>query len=141
MVEQWDTESFSRFSGMGELPPPANASDPEMHLPPVHTKTWFHTGARDGWKLLQQYAKEYYAGDAQAVRLAAGILPSGMTVEDVREAYRALKGQILRQEVYADDGTAQAPHPYVVTENGYEVRRLQPTVRIPPSSRWARRRG
>ena len=26
MVEQWDTESFSRFSGMGDLPPPANAT-------------------------------------------------------------------------------------------------------------------
>src|SRR5580704_8018769 len=131
MVEQWDTESFSRFSGMGDLPPPANASDPEMHMPPVHTKTWFHVGARDVWKLLQQYSKEYYASDAQAVRLAPAIVPSGMTAEDVREAYRALKGQALRQEVYADDGTALAPHPYVVTENGYEVRRLQPTVRIP----------
>ena len=65
------------------------------------------------------------------MRITAGILPSGMTVDDVREAYRALKGQVLRQEVYADDGTAAASHPYVVAENGYEVRRLQPTVRIP----------
>jgi hypothetical protein len=39
MVEQWDAELFSRFSGAGELPPPANASDPELHLPPVLTKT------------------------------------------------------------------------------------------------------
>src|SRR6185503_15415564 len=76
MVEQWDTESFSRFSGMGELPAPANASDPELHLPPVHTKTWFHTGA---WGAARKVAREYYGGDAQAVSLPDTILPDGLT--------------------------------------------------------------
>jgi RHS repeat-associated protein len=130
MVEQWDTESFSRFSGVGELPPPANATDPEMHLPPVHTRTWFHTGA---WlasdQIARQYAHEYYAGDAQAVLLPDTTLPSGLGTDDIREACRALKGQILRQETYADDGSPQAPHPYLVSERSYDVRCLQPASR------------
>jgi RHS repeat-associated protein len=127
MVEQWDTESFSTFRGMGELPPPANATDPELHLPPVHTKTWFHTGA---WfecdRISKHYAHEYYAGDADAALLPDTLLPSGLTADEAREACRALKGQILRQETYADDGSAQAPHPYLVSERSYAIRPLQP---------------
>ncbi len=76
MVEQWDTESFSRFSGAGELPPPANASDPELHLPPVRTRTWFHTGAwAAGARISAQYAREYYQGDTLATLLPDTIFP------------------------------------------------------------------
>ena len=42
------------------------------------------------------------------------------------EAYRALRGALLRTEVYAHDGSAKAEHPYQVTENRYRVTRLQP---------------
>ena len=98
MVEQWDTESFSAFSGAGVLPPPANAIDPELHVPPVHTKTWFHTGAwKAGAKIAKQYAHEYWQGDVKAVPLPDTILPGGLGAEEAREACRALKGQILRQ--------------------------------------------
>jgi RHS repeat-associated protein len=127
LVEQWDAESFSKFSGMGALPPPANASDPELHLPPVRTKTWFHTGAWvAAWKIARQYAHEYYQGDAKAALLPDAVLPSGLDADEVREACRALKGQILRQETYADDGSAEALHPYVASERSYEIRKLQP---------------
>ncbi|WP_438021585.1 toxin TcdB middle/C-terminal domain-containing protein [Sorangium sp. So ce315] len=46
----------------------------------------------------------------------------------MREACRALKGRPLRQEVYALDGSAEEPRPYVVTESSYALRRLQPAV-------------
>ncbi|MEO5728267.1 MAG: toxin TcdB middle/C-terminal domain-containing protein, partial [Byssovorax sp.] len=129
MVEQWDTESFSRFSGAGDLPPPANASDPEMHLPPVRTRTWFHTGAwTAGARISAQYAREYYQGDALATLLPDTILPTGLSAIEAREACRALKGQVLRQEVYADDGTVQAAEPYTVSERSYAVRSIQPIV-------------
>jgi hypothetical protein len=131
MVEQWDTESFSRFSGTGDLPP-ANATDPEMHLPPVHTKSWFHTGA---WLSGGKFARDYYALDQEAPVMPECVIPTGLSTDDLREAARALKGQMLRQEVYADDASPQAPHPYLVTEHGYEVRRLQPTVKIPSDVR------
>ncbi|WP_437776712.1 SpvB/TcaC N-terminal domain-containing protein [Sorangium sp. So ce1097] len=128
MVEQRDTESFSAFSGTGFAPPAANA-DPELHLPPVLTKTWFHTGAWvEGSKLSSQYESEYYAGDAGAVRFEDTVLPEALSAVEMREACRALKGRPLRQEVYALDGSAEEPRPYVVTESSYGIRRLQPAV-------------
>ena len=33
---------------------------------------------------------------------------------------------MLRQEVYALDGTPKAAHPYTVTEQNFTIRRLQP---------------
>lgn len=132
MVEQWDTDSWSAFSGMGELPPPANAEDEEFHQPPVYTKTWFHTGAwRAGAKIAKQYEKEYWSGDEGAVLLPDTILPSGLSAEEAREACRALKGQILRQETYAQDGSDVEERPYLVSERSYDVRRVQPMIKVP----------
>jgi hypothetical protein len=54
------------------------------------------------------------------------ILPAGLSAQEEREACRALKGSVLRQEVYALDGTDEAEHPYTVTESNYEIRQLQP---------------
>ena len=126
MVEHWDTESFSRFSGAGTLPAPANASDPELHLPPVHTKTWFHNGAwTAGARISAQYAHEYYQGDTLATRLPDHALVADLSALEAREACRALKGQVLRVEVYAEDGTALASEPYTVSERSYAVRSLQ----------------
>ncbi|WP_437649290.1 SpvB/TcaC N-terminal domain-containing protein [Sorangium sp. So ce362] len=128
MVEQLDTESFSAFSGAGATPPPANA-DPELHLPPVRTKTWFHTGAWfERGTISRQYESEYHAGGVDAIRLDDTLLPDNLHADEMREACRALKGRILRQEVYALDGSAQEPHPYVVTEHSYSIQRLQPAV-------------
>ena len=33
---------------------------------------------------------------------------------------------MLRQEVYALDGTPKEPHPYIVTEQNFAIQRLQP---------------
>ena len=48
-----------------------------------------------------------------------------LPADDVREAHRALKGSTLRIEVYADDSTARAEHPYTVTEQNFTISRLQ----------------
>ncbi|WP_437589011.1 SpvB/TcaC N-terminal domain-containing protein [Sorangium sp. So ce1000] len=128
MVEQLDTESFSAFSGAGATPPPANA-DPELHLPRVRTKTWFHTGAWfERGAISRQYESEYYAGDGAATRLDDTHLPDGLNAGEMREACRALKGRVLRQEVYTLDGSMKEPHPYLVTEQSYSIQRLQPAV-------------
>ena len=44
-----------------------------------------------------------------------------------REAYRALKGQVLRTEIYARDGSAAESNPYSVVEHNYTVTCLQPS--------------
>jgi RHS repeat-associated protein len=49
-------------------------------------------------------------------------LPDGLTTDEEREAARSLKGRILRQEIYALDGSDKQPHPYSVSERNYEIR-------------------
>ena len=59
------------------------------------------------------------------------VLPAGLTLDEEREACRALKGSMLRQEIYAQDGTGKADHPYTVTEQNFTVRMLQARGRQP----------
>ena len=128
LVEQWDTEEFAPFIGSGLFPGRARAVEEELHVPPVHTKTWFHTGAYFSQdKISRHYETEYYRGDKQATLLPDTILPAGLTAKEEREACRALKGAMLRQEIYAEDGSAKTEHPYSVVESSYEIRLVQPT--------------
>ncbi|MDZ8263104.1 SpvB/TcaC N-terminal domain-containing protein [Nostoc sp. ChiQUE01b] len=140
MVEQFDTEEFAALSA-GDTLPVGDNIDAASHVPPVHTKTWFHTGVyldRNhvsnffAGLLNEQDTGEYYREepgltDAQArqLLLADTVLPAGLTVEEEREACRALKGSMLRQEVYAQDGTDKAEHPYTVTEQNFTISVLQ----------------
>ncbi|MCM3870735.1 MAG: hypothetical protein ND895_08585 [Pyrinomonadaceae bacterium] len=126
MVEQFDTESFARFSGAGLFTETPETAGEEFHLPPVHTKTWFHNGAYVAQdKISRQYEDEYYQGDIAAELLRDTALPDGLSAQEEREAYRALKGRILRQEVYADDGSDRAPAPYSATEHTYHLQLVQ----------------
>ncbi|WP_367025573.1 SpvB/TcaC N-terminal domain-containing protein [Methylococcus sp. ANG] len=139
MVEQWDTEEFAVLAGGQALA--ATNIDASSHVPPVLTRTWFHTGAYLG----RDHVSDFFAGlldasdvgeyyrepglsdvQARALLLNDTVLPEGLTAEEEREACRALKGSMLRQEVYAQDGTAEAEHPYTVTEQNFTVRVLQP---------------
>jgi RHS repeat-associated protein len=140
MVEQWDTEEFAALNSDQRLSPDTN-TDASSHVPPVLTRTWFHTGVyldRDrvsnffGGLLDDKDTGEYYRepglNDEQARRLLLDdtVIPPGLNVDEEREACRALKGAILRQEVYALDGTDKQPHPYSVTEQNFTIRLLQP---------------
>jgi len=130
MVEQWDAEQFAEFGNSDTFPFPFPVGDnvkAESHVPPVHTKTWFHTGVYFNRQTIsQQYMKEYYPGDPEAVFLPDTILQSSLSTQEQREACRALKGSILRQEVYALDESPQSEHPYSVSEQNYELKQLQP---------------
>src|SRR5690606_32469106 len=50
---------------------------------------------------------------------------------ELHQAHRALAGTMLRQEVYAEDGSELADRPYVVTQQTFGVRRVQPTGSAP----------
>jgi RHS repeat-associated protein len=132
MVEQWDTESFSKYSGAGLFTRTPEVEGEEFHLPPVHTKTWFHTGAFVGRdNISQHFAEEYFQGDSPAALLPDGTLPDGLNAQGTREAARSLKGRILRQEIYADDDSPNSPIPYSATEHTYSVRPIQPLLANP----------
>ena len=103
----------------------------QFDLPPIVTRTWFHNGAWLEEGKLETYFKdpanrEFFSGDAQASFLPDSELPSNLDDDEMREAARALKGSILRQEVYADDGSPKAALPYSVSERNYAVTCLQP---------------
>ena len=103
----------------------------DFSLPPIVTKTWFHNGAFLDQGTLEAYFKdpanqEYFTGDIQAAFLPDPDLPGNLSIDETREAARALKGNILHQEVYADDGSAKAMLPFSVSERSYQLTRLQP---------------
>src|SRR6185369_15980075 len=109
------TEKLAALVGDGTLPAASNV-DAASHVPPVHTKTWFHTGVCLG----RDHVSDYFAGllnaakkgeyfrepgltnaEARALLLPDTMLPGELAIEEEREACRALKGSMLRQEVYA----------------------------------------
>ncbi|MCG3158139.1 MAG: hypothetical protein DKINENOH_04780 [bacterium] len=153
MVEQWDTEVFAALSNSSDFPVGENI-DETSHVPPVLTKTWFHTGIylgrdhvsnffaglQDTFDRGEYYREPEWRDDdvkAQKRLLDDTVLPTDLmgepldlTVEEEREACRALKGAMLRQEIYALDepGTDDYPygHPYTVTEQNFTIKCLQP---------------
>ena len=120
MVEQWSTDTFDARPEDPEVPgdpaAPASNEAPELLVPPVYTRTWFHTGS--------------LAGPDDEALLAEPPLPAGLTTAEHREAIRALKGTTRRQEVYAEDGVGRSvehPHglPYSVTAQTSRVALVQ----------------
>jgi len=137
MVEHFDTEMHREDTLFPEVT--AAQEDEASYVPPVLTRTWFHTGAFIGPGLVsRQHAHEYWEEPARrdsraaaASASASSLLPDsvvegGLTPDETREAYRALKGSTLRTEVYAQDGTERAANPYTVTEQSFTVSRVQP---------------
>ena len=123
MVEQWDTEEIGSVPD-DEISSLATNLDAASFVPPIHTKTWFHTGAwLDRGRIEKHFAELYYA---KTLLLEDTVLPPGLTADEEREACRALKGSMLRQETYGLDGTEKAQHPYTVTEQNFTIEHLQP---------------
>ena len=145
LVEQCDTEELAALAAATELSQATNV-DPASDIPPILTRTWFHTGIYLG----REHVSDFFAGlldahdvgeyyrepgltDAQARELLLDdtVMPDGLSVEEEREACRALKGSMLRQEIYALDGGVdsasqdRAKRPYSVTEQNLTVRTVQ----------------
>jgi RHS repeat-associated protein len=95
------------------------------YTPPTETRTWFHVGPVGGederWGELD-LAGEHWAGDGSA--LAA--IPAGdariaaLPPQARRQAVRALRGRVLRTELYALDGSERQSLPYTVTEHRHD---------------------
>jgi len=146
MVEQQDTEEFGAFAAGG--PAGTTNIDAASHVPPVLTKTWFHTGIYLG----RDHVSDFFAGllddkdvgeyyrepgltddEAREQLLPDTVLRESLTLEEEREACRTLKGMMLRQEVYALDADDNSPPgekkraetPYTVVEQNFTLRRLQ----------------
>ena len=122
-VEQWDAETIGGAAGKSLFSDAPDVLEDELRLPPVRTRTWFHTGAwleRERMELA--LARDYYRADPAAPRLVQPPLPARLSVAEEREAARALRGRMLRQEIYAEDGLPESVHPYSVTETTFDAR-------------------
>lgn len=139
-VHQRDTERMrdSRQRTFGE-------TVPEIYFsPPSETRTWFHQGAigdeSSGWEE-SDYRSEFWAEDpsvlvrSEAERSElAGLLPKVR-----RDALRALRGRVLRTELYALDGSPRQSRPYTVTETLHGVSGLpgaSTDLRALPEDDW-----
>ncbi len=130
-VDQWDTEEHRTDTAF----PSGDAVNwsAESWTPPMLTRTWFHTGAfEEARPVSQQYAGEYWmepalrAVEPPPMLLPDTVIPPGVNPYETREAYRALKGHILRTEIYAQDGSTFEGNPYSVTEQNFTIELLQP---------------
>lgn len=115
MVETWDTDEQAQGTAA-------------ERSAPVHTRSWFHMG-RAGDE--QRYRSEYWSEDSQAGIPGSTRLTDFASQQDIELnadsetafwLHRALKGQILRNEVFGEDGSAQQNTPYNVSETRYQAR-------------------
>ncbi len=124
MVEQWDTEELTAFNASVEIDDDPSNWQAASHVPPILKKTWFHTGAYfEKEQMEAHFQKEYFiepylsSQKASYLRLPDTVLPVSedpLTLGEKRQACRALRGSMLREEVYALDGTAAEGIPYQV---------------------------
>jgi RHS repeat-associated protein len=142
-----DIESFGKFAA-GNSESPFITDDKTLYQPPVKTVTWYHTGAlleREG--ILSQFEHEYFPrwfedfhpdvvnvlGEFQEnVLPEPDLFAANLSAEEWREALRACKGMMLRQEVYELDVDAlerDEELPVKLFSTAYHnchIRRLQP---------------
>jgi RHS repeat-associated protein len=116
-VEQVDVEDYGMFAA-GNQNSPYITDDQTLYQPPVKTVTWYHTGAfLDHEQITHQFQHEYFPNWFDEQRLGQQVLVAfhenalpepdlktlKLTAEEWREALRACKGMLLRQEVYELD--------------------------------------
>lgn len=128
-VESWDTETYEEFL-KHEGAQPINK---ENYVPPVYTRTWHNTGAVfDYPQILKEYSDEFYQGDTSHYHFPDSVLEPKIYQQDdetIREAYTALKGHVIRTEVYAEDKELNPTlykNPYTVSQANVTVILKQP---------------
>ncbi len=118
-VDQRDSETFLPYyqqtAGIDKVPT-------AFFAPPTESRHWFHQGPQgDSFSGYYEadHSQEYWQEDPAILHRTAtqdGFLLR-LPVQARREALRALRGQTLRTELYALDGSSRQGRPYTVTES------------------------
>jgi RHS repeat-associated protein len=137
MVEHLDTETFAVYNTPGlQGKQPFNSVDAVHFSPPTLTRTWFHQGQvadSEGIWTEPDISPAFWVGDpglfspAQRTELAAIARTTSQAADPLRlrHALRALRGSVLRTELYALDGQPNSDKPYTVTESLFDVREIE----------------
>jgi hypothetical protein len=129
MVEQYDSEEFATYhkAGSGKGSASFLPVSEGFFSPPTLTKSWFHQGAigdefPDWYET--DYSDEFWIGDGLLLSRPADMAQWLKTLPRRvrRDAFRALRGHLLRSELYAADGSGLETRPYTVTEHLYGLR-------------------
>ena len=122
MVEQFDAEASLTVDATGT---PLS--------PPTCTKTWFHqgpVGPEEGDWFEVDLSDEHWPDDPPGFPrhpdLDALLRTDRLPRRAKRDALRALRGQAVRSELYALDGSPRAARPYTVTEAWLSAREEDP---------------
>jgi len=138
-VETVDVEDFGHFAA-GNAASPYITADQTLYQPPIKTITWYHTGAAlDRRRILSQLSNEYFpARFPNQQGFEEKPLPEpeldelGLDGDDWKEAARACKGMVLRQEVYeldVDTLASAEPRPvrlFSAATHNCTIKRVQP---------------
>ncbi|MEM9546241.1 MAG: SpvB/TcaC N-terminal domain-containing protein [Bacteroidota bacterium] len=147
MVEQKDSEHYAEWS-RNNVSNQLEKSE-ELYQKPMLTKTWFHTGAfLDRKRIFTHFKDEYWHAEfnnrfpASPLTISEPELPdTNLSVEikaligdEYREALRACKGMMLRQEIFALDAPENPTEaelqkqmkPYSVATHNCRIQLLQP---------------
>ena len=160
-VDQLDSEFYGNWKA--NIATSQLEQSEELYQAPMLTKTWYHTGAfLDRERILSQFAQEYWfeeynrlfpdaplsinepqLADANlqaAPDIADTAIVSQLSAEEWREALRACKGMMLRQEVFSLDAGDEAASmeerqrqakPYIVTSQNCQLQLIQPRSENP----------
>jgi RHS repeat-associated protein len=115
---------FTRVDQRDTLTPTAAAQS--YYSPPTETRTWFHPGPVGpefgAWTEGLDLSTEYWPGDPPLTgHVDTSALPAHMNRRGRRGAIRALRGRVLRSELYALDGDPHASRPYQITDHAYAL--------------------
>jgi RHS repeat-associated protein len=150
-VEQVDVEDYDKFAGVNNGP--FITQDQRLYQPPVKTVTWYHTGVfLNESRVLSHYRDEYFPNWLEAKHPEENPVLQGFkenslpepdfadqdfSPDEWREALRACKGMVLRQEIYELDVNALADgveKPVKLFSTAYHnchIERLQPRATNP----------
>jgi RHS repeat-associated protein len=138
-VDQFDTETFDNYHRNGLHS--EKSFDPvgrDVFSPPTETRTWFHLGPIGEefgeWGPEEfshsELRDEFFAEDPSVLpELQAELSLSSKEIEMLkdlprrvkRDGIRALRGRVIRTELYARDGTDREKRPFTVTETLHGV--------------------
>jgi RHS repeat-associated protein len=129
-VDRRDTQLFGPFGTPGFHPQATHRqAAADSFSPPVETRTWFHLGPigpefGDWYEL--DLAGEFWPDDpprfSRSSTFAALLDDVRVPRRVKRDAIRALRGRILRTELYAIDGSPRESRPFTITEHLHSVR-------------------